>query len=169
MNDLDKDEYRGYFETYVNKSLHNSLIDGLSIGLKDTISFFSSIQSDKFDFRYAEGKWTIRELLLHLIDAERVFNYRALRFARNDSTSLPGFDENDYVPESNASERSMESLIEEYELVRKSTIALFESFTDEALKRRGKAGNGEVSVRAIGYIITGHEIHHRQIIEERYL
>lgn len=132
-------------------------------------SFFRSIPPEKENYRYAEGKWTPKDILLHLIDAERIFAYRALRIARNDKTALPGFEENDYVIEANAEERSMESLLEEYFDVRKATISLFLSFSADALKRLGEASGFSVSVRAIGYIILGHEKHHANVIIERYL
>ena len=119
--------------------------------------------------RYAEGKWTIKEVLVHIIDDERIYGYRALRFARNDSTELPGFDQDPYVVYSNANERTIESIVGEYEAVRMSTIALYEGLADEALMRRGVANNNEVTVRALGYHIAGHELHHLNIIKSRYL
>lgn len=124
---------------------------------------------EKQNYRYAEGKWTPKDILLHLVDAERIFAYRALRIARNDKTALPGFEENDYVIEAKAEERSMSSLLEEYSEVRKATISLFLNFGEEVLKRLGEASNCSVSVRAIGYIILGHEKHHVDVIFERYL
>ena len=128
-----------------------------------SISFF------KHEFRYAEGKWTIKDIILHLIDAERIFAYRALRIARNDNTALPGFEENDYVVAANANNREYESLLAEYETVRNATISLFETFSSEDLLRLGTASNNSVSVRAIGYIMLGHELHHKNVILERYL
>ena len=128
-----------------------------------SISFF------KHEFRYAEGKWTIKDIILHLIDAERIFAYRALRIARNDKTALPGFEENDYVVAANANNRGYESLLAEYETVRNVSISLFETFTSEELLRLGTASNNSVSVRAIGYIMLGHELHHKNVILERYL
>ena len=128
-----------------------------------SISFF------KHEFRYAEGKWTIKDIILHLIDAERIFAYRALRIARNDKTALPGFEENDYVVTANANNREYESLFTEYETVRNATISLFKTFTSEDFLRLGTASNNSISVRAIGYITLGHELHHKNVILERYL
>ena len=128
-----------------------------------SISFF------KHEFRYAEGKWTIKDIILHLIDAERIFAYRALRIARNDKTALPGFEENDYVISANANEREFESLLKEYIIVREATISLFENLSETDLLKPGTASNASVSVRGIGYCILGHELHHKNIIIERYL
>jgi uncharacterized damage-inducible protein DinB len=124
---------------------------------------------DKFDYQYAEGKWTIKEIIQHLIDSERVFSYRALRISRNDKTPLPGFDENDYVANSNGKERSLQSLLTEMAVVRQSTLSLFNSFSHEQLTKIGNASNREVSVRAIGFIIIGHQKHHQKVFSERYL
>ena len=129
----------------------------------------NSIPEGKFGFAYAEGKWTLAELLMHIIDAERVFQYRALRFARNDKTPLAGFDQDDYIPECNAGGRSKKDLLEEYAAVRESTIKLFQSFDDEMLKRVGNASGSDMSARAMGFIICGHQAHHLKIIKERYL
>ena len=124
---------------------------------------------DKFDYRYAEGKWTIKDILQHLVDAERVFAYRALCFARNDKTELPGFEEDDYVIEANANKRSIQDLLTELLIVRQSSLALFKSFNDEQLMRIGTASNNPMSVRALGFIIIGHQNHHQRVFEERYL
>ena len=124
---------------------------------------------DKFDYRYAEGKWTIKDIIQHLIDAERIFTYRALRFARNDKTNLSGFDENDYVDEANANDRTVMQLLTEMSAVRHATLLLFKSFTNEQLIRIGTSNNNLLSVRALGYIIIGHQNHHQRVFEERYL
>ena len=128
-----------------------------------------SIANDKLEYRYDKGKWTIKEVIQHLMDAERIFAYRALRIARQDQTPLPGFEQNDYVQPSQANERSLDDLINEFKAIRASTVALFNSFTDKMLLAKGTASNSPVSVRAIGFIIMGHEIHHCQVIKERYL
>ncbi|OKL39788.1 DNA damage-inducible protein DinB [Pontibacter flavimaris] len=119
--------------------------------------------------RYAEGKWSIKEMMVHLIDAERIFSYRALRFARQDKTELHSFDENLYAQTSKADARDINSIIAEYTSLRTSTIELFKSFDEEALQQVGVASGKEVSVRALGYTILGHEVHHQKIIRERYL
>jgi len=128
-----------------------------------------SIPEDKLYYRYDAGKWTIKEILVHIIDDERIYAYRALRFARKDSTELAGFDQENYAINSGANKRSIESILHEFETVRKATISLFESFTDEALTSSGIANGNKVSVRALGYHIAGHEKHHVNIIRERYL
>ena len=163
-------EYPVYFETYLQQvSNEYTLIEELEISLHRFIKFVQDIPMDKFDYRYAEGKWTIKDIIQHLIDAERIFTYRALRFARNDKTNLSGFDENDYVANSNGKERSLQSLLTEMAVVRQSTLSLFNSFSQEQLTKIGKASNREVSVRAIGFIIIGHQKHHQKIFSERYL
>ena len=118
---------------------------------------------------YAPGKWSLKELLLHMTDAERIFGYRALRFARGDDQAVLGFDENTYAAESGANSRSMNDLVAEYKAVRAASLALFGSFTAEQLARGGTANGNPVSVRALLYILTGHELHHLHIIQERYL
>jgi uncharacterized damage-inducible protein DinB len=128
-----------------------------------------SLQEEKLLFRYAEGKWSIKEILVHIIDDERIYSYRALRFARNDKTELPGFEQDDYSFYSKANERNIENILEEYESVRKSSITLFKNISDDAFLRTGVANGNKVSVRALIYHIAGHELHHLNIIKERYL
>jgi hypothetical protein len=128
-----------------------------------------SIPASRADFQYEEKKWTVRELLCHMIDAERIFAYRALRFARNDKTPLPPFEENDYAVQANASGRTMRKIADELAHLRTATVDLFEGFTEEMLRRKGVANNNEISVLALGFIIAGHEAHHRRILTERYL
>ena len=128
-----------------------------------------SIPESKGDYRYGPGKWSIRELMGHIIDAERIFAYRALRFARNDKTPLSGFDENVYVPESNVATRTLAELMNELRRIRETSIDLYKSFAPEMLDRIGSANNTEISVLALGYVIPGHETHHRTILKTRYL
>lgn len=118
---------------------------------------------------YLPGKWTVRTILQHLIDTERIMNYRALRFARKDTTLLPGFDEDFFAKNSAAEERSIEELLQEYALVRESTLALFASFTDTMLKQKGETFVGSITVLAVGFMIVGHGLHHRKVLNERYL
>jgi hypothetical protein len=170
MIQFSKEEFAPFYANYVALAESQiTIVSGLTTQLESTVSFFTLIPEDKLNFRYAEGKWTIKDILLHLIDAERIFAYRALRISRNDKTELPGFEENDYVVAANASNREMVSIVEEYVSVRKATLTLFESFSEEQLLRIGKASDCSVSVRAIGYIIQGHEKHHLNVISERYL
>ena len=133
------------------------------------IRFIQDIPINKHDFSYAEGKWTIKDIIQHLIDCERIFSYRALCFARNDKTFLPGFEENDYAIEAKGRNRSLISLLTELSAIRQSTILLFKDFTNQELLRLGTASNNPMSVRAVGFIIIGHQNHHQKIFEERYL
>ena len=168
-NQLLKNEYSAYFATYINIVGNVELLEELEISLHDFIRFCQNIPMDKFDYRYAEGKWTIKEIIQHIIDAERIFSYRALRISRNDKTPLSGFNENDYVDNTNGNSRSLQELLTEMAVVRQSTLSLFKSFSYEQLLRFGIASNNEISVRAIGFIIIGHQKHHQKIFEERYL
>lgn len=130
---------------------------------------FEGLSEEQAEKSYAPGKWNLKEMLLHQIDSERVFTYRAMRFARNDGQDLPGFEQDDYVAHSGANARSITSLLAEYEATRAATLALFSTFTEEQLDRRGTANGGPNTVRALLYIVPGHERHHLNIIRERYL
>ena len=148
--------------------------DGLIIKHLDeqraaTVRFFQSIPPQKLTYRYAPGKWTVKEILLHIIDDERIYAYRALRFARGDSTPLPGFDQDPYALSSQANDRSIETLLDEYQAVRRSTLSLFSNFPEESFTRGGTANGHYVSVRALLYHLAGHELHHINIIKEKYL
>jgi uncharacterized damage-inducible protein DinB len=168
--DLKSDEFAGHYATYINQvSGEYSLVEELEISVHRLIKFVQNIPMDKFDYRYAEGKWTIKDIIQHLIDAERIFAYRALCFARNDKTALPGFEENDYVDEAHATKRGIQDLLSELAVVRQGTLALFKSFSDEELVRKGIASNNPISVRALGFVIIGHQNHHQRVFEERYL
>lgn len=164
-----KTEYSAFYATYINALEDISLLEGLENGLNQMVSFISNISSEKLEYRYAEGKWTIKDILLHLIDAERIFAYRALRIGRGDKTPLAGFEENGYVINANANSRSVESLLNEFQLVRKSTLELFQNFSEEQLAYLGTSSDNIISVRAIGFIISGHQNHHLKVIVERYL
>ena len=144
------------------------LLKYLALNLETTKAFIRSLPEDKLLFRYAEGKWTIKEVLIHLIDMERIYMYRALRFARNDQTVLPGFDADNYVLLSGANEREITDLLEEFTNVRHATISFLNGLTEDALLLSGSMNGNEVSVRALAYHIAGHELHHVSIIKERY-
>ena len=163
------DEYQGYFQTYVDAVDGNDMIAAQEKGSFETMNFLENLPVEKGNFRYAEGKWSIKEIILHLSDSERVFCYRALRFARGDKTDLPGYDHDKYVTESSAENRSLAEIAREFAATRKATIELFKSFDNETLDRRGTANGFEISVRAIGFVIAGHEAHHLKVIKERYL
>ncbi|MFH6991414.1 DinB family protein [Flavobacterium sp. FlaQc-48] len=166
---LPETEYSGPFANYVQEAGEINLIEELEISLHDFIRFVQNIPLDKFDYRYAEGKWTIKDIVQHLIDSERIFAYRALRFSRNDKTALPGFEENDYADNTNANGRSIQELLTELSAVRHSTLLFFKSLTEEQIKRIGTASTHQLSVRALGFVIIGHQKHHQKVFQERYL
>ncbi|RIV68814.1 DinB family protein [Flagellimonas aequoris] len=169
VSDLSISEYNPFYQTYINALGNVDLMNELGQGKKDFLSLMEHLPDEKLHFAYAEDKWSLVEALVHMIDTERIFQYRALRFARNDKTDLPGFEQDNYVPNSNAGSRTKSDLVEEYTAVRDSTITLFRSFDQDMLKRVGKANGFPMSVRALGFIINGHQAHHIRIINERYL
>lgn len=169
VSELPSSEYNPFYQTYVMALGNVGLFEELKTGKSNFLSLFEKISEEKLDFAYEEGKWTLAEAIVHTIDTERIFQYRALCIARNDKTPFPGFDQDAYVPYSNASNRTKKDLIEEYKAVRDSTISLFNSFDEESIKRIGTASGSKMSVRALGFIISGHQAHHIRIIEERYL
>lgn len=168
-SDLKPNEYTEYYSQYIKHSGNANLLDVLKESAQALNSLFETISDEKMNYKYAEDKWTIKDMLLHIIDAERVFAYRALRFARADKTNLPGFEHDDYVVVANANGRSKASLLNEYNAQRESTIQLFSNFKDEMLMQIGVASGNPMSVRALGFVTAGHETHHCNIIKERYL
>ena len=166
---LPVNEYAFFYAPYINALGEVNLMEELEISLHDFIRFVQNIPMDKFDYRYAEGKWNIKEIIQHVIDTERIFAYRVLRISRNDQTPLPGFDENYYIDNTKAANRSIQDLLTEFSAVRHSNLFLFKSLSDEQLKRIGIASNAAVSVRAIGFIMIGHQKHHQKVFDERYL
>lgn len=166
---LKPEEFNNYYTPYINLVENKDIIVSLETSFEETTSFYRSIPEDKWLFSYAEGKWTINEVVQHVLDTERVFAYRALCFSRKDMIELPGFDQDEYLINSNANSRSKESIIEEYLSVRNATITLFKSCSKEMLLQVGVASKSPLSVRAAGYIIVGHEKHHCNVIKENYL
>ncbi len=167
---LTNNEYDPYYGRYINKlSKSIGLRESFESGKNQVITFFGNIPSSKMDYTYAEGKWTCKEILQHLVDTERIFQYRCFRIARNDKTELAGFDQNIYVEPSLAKHKTMERLLGEFEMVRNSTLSLLHSLTDDDLKRIGIANGGNMSARAAAFTITGHEIWHMEIIQDKYL
>ena len=156
--------YQGYVRLVMELDLFESLEQSAAI----TQQLLKEIPESRGEYSYAHGKWTIKELLCHMIDAERIFAYRALRFARNDKTPLPGFEENDYAPEANAHNRTVASIAREMAHLRQTTIDMYKSFTPEMLQRSGTANNSAMSVLNLGFVIPGHETHHRNVLAERY-
>jgi uncharacterized damage-inducible protein DinB len=158
-----------FYHHYVMQVHDLNMLEALDQSGKNLAAILSTVPEEMGEYRYEKGKWSIKELICHMMDAERIFAYRALRFARNDSTELSAFEENDYAPEANAHARTLKQLLAEAETLRKSTVDLFTSFTPEMLQRKGTANRNLVSVVNIGYIIAGHETHHLNILKERYL
>jgi hypothetical protein len=161
--------YPQYYGLYIPLVPENNIVDALTANAGYLQSFFSSIPSDQEDFAYQPGKWTIKEVALHLSDTERVMAYRALRFARKDPQQLLPFDEDHYVANAGAKNRSLGDILHELGTVREATLSLYKSFSDETLLLRGGTKLGETSVLAIGYMIAGHAIHHAGVVRERYL
>jgi hypothetical protein len=158
-----------YLAGYVSKARGEDLFTALANATTHAERLASIIPTDKHEHRYAPGKWSIKEVVQHVNDAERVFAYRALRFARKDGTPLPGFEENDYAPASEADRRTLKDLWEEHHTIRRGTVQLFSSFTAPMLARTGTAGGTMIDVQSLGWIIAGHAEHHWNIITERYL
>tara|TARA_R110001592_G_C12811209_1_gene718039 strand:- start:183 stop:695 length:513 start_codon:yes stop_codon:yes gene_type:complete len=169
MNDIKTHNFAEYFNHYVNLANDIDVISGLKNTYKTTKELVSGITDEQANTAYAEGKWTIKELLVHMIDTERIFCDRALRFARNDKQDLPGFDHDEFVLGSEANDRTLKSIMKEYKAIRKSTIALFKNFSPAMLEKSGTANKNELTVLSIGFIITGHETHHRNVLLEKYL
>ena len=161
--------YPVYFQTYINYVQEEDVMTAIENQQSVIDNFFDRISEEKSTYAYAEGKWTLKELLQHVIDTERIFIYRALAFARKETQSLPGFDEKTYAANSNANARSWKSLCEELKAVRNTSRLLFENFTDEMLSSSGLANNNPTTVNAIGFILVGHVYHHKNIVETRYL
>jgi len=156
------------FHRYVNLVQQDDIRSAFS-GQEEVMNFFRSIPSDKYDHRYAEGKWNLKEMLQHIIDAERVFCYRALVFARKDTVELPSFDEDVYALNSNASSRDWDDLLEEFNQLRSSSMRMFTSFNEDQLNASGIASKNRITVLGLGYVTVGHVLHHINVIRERYL
>ncbi len=169
MNRPEKNEYAAFYETYVSLVVETNIVSALEKNLDELQNLFAEISEEKGSYAYAEGKWSIRELLGHLIDGERVFSYRALRISRDDKTPLASFEENSYVANSNFGNAKLAHLIEEFSLLRRSNILFFKNLAREAWLRTGTASDAAVSVRALAYIMVGHVRHHANILRERYL
>lgn len=164
-----ENEYAPYYHTYVGKVPQGNIIDTLERQIEETMRLLAAIPPEKADYRYAPGKWSIKEVIGHLSDSERVFAYRALRFSRNDQTPLASFEQTDYVKHGYFQRRTLQDLSEEFRLVRLSSVALFKSFDERMERRTGIASGYEFTVRSLPFIVAGHELHHRGILQERYL
>lgn len=163
------DEHAPYYARYIDLVPDTDLLDYLQRQLELAAAFLRGIPDELHEHRYAEGKWSIKEVIGHLADAERIFAYRALRFARADQTPLAGFDENTYVPAGNFDARDFGALVDEWVHVRLATLALLRGLDGDAPLRRGKANDQEISVRALAWVVAGHVDHHASILRERYL
>ena len=166
---LSDNEYHPYYKTYLDLLGDTQLMVGLQEGLQRMKDFMSNLDSGLLEKSYGADKWTLAEVLVHLIDTERIFQYRALRFARNDKTALAGFDQDAFVPESGAAQKNTEELWLEFNAVRLASIALFGSFDDAKLQRIGTASGAPMSVRALGLMISAHQVHHERLLAEHYL
>ena len=162
-------EYNTYYKRYIDQAANGSILEGLQHGMEVTTSFFEAIPAEKHEYRYEESKWTPKEILLHIIDTERVFSYRALQFARSEGAVLKGFDQDEFAKNADANDRSMQDLLDEYAAVRMSSLYFAKSCSKETWLRMGEASGSPLSVRAAFYIILGHEIHHCAVLQERYL
>jgi hypothetical protein len=162
-------DYSDYYNGYVKLVEGDDILQILYQQNKKTQDFLNSFSEHKGNYRYADAKWTVKEVVGHLIDTEHIFAYRALCIARGEKKSLPGFEQNDYVKEGNFNRRELFDLNYEFRLLRESNLLLFNSFTPEMLKRKGFANESSISVLAILFIIAGHEKHHMNILQERYI
>jgi len=162
-------EYNPYYDKYISLILGPDIVGTLASQLPRTVALLSSLSEQDGELRYAPGKWSLKEALGHLIDTERIMAYRALRIARGDRTPVAGFEQDDYVRDGPHATVRLADLVEEFKSVRAATVALFRNLRDEDWKRQGVANNDDITVRALAYIIAGHELHHRHIFEERYL
>jgi hypothetical protein len=160
-------EYAPYYVKYVSLVPDGDILATLERQAPETAALLAPHQADG-DFRYAPGKWSVKEALGHVIDSERVFSYRGLRIARNDRTPLAGFEQDDYVKYGPFGQCSLAALLEEFTSVRQATLSLFRGLDETAWARRGVANDNEVTVRGLAYVIAGHELHHRRIFQERY-
>lgn len=161
--------YSSHYEVYISQIPESDLVEAFNAQDKSIAGFFSNISESRTEMGYAPGKWSIKDVLQHLIDCERIFGYRALCIARGEQKSLPGFDDEPYAQMAVANRRGWNSLCEEFILIRKTTKMMFESFSSTDMERTGLANNHPVSPLALGYIILGHAAHHINIVKERYL
>jgi uncharacterized damage-inducible protein DinB len=162
------DEFLEYYGKYIDLVPGEDALPALTEQIADTLRLLRPVGDAKALHRYAPGKWSVKEVVGHLADSERIFAYRALRMGRGDTTPLAGFDETTYVPAGRFDSRPLADMLHEFEQVRAASLALFRGFDDEALRRRGTANNAAVSVRALAWITAGHELHHRRLLVDRY-
>ena len=164
-----KQDYIAYFEHYINLVSESDINSALKNNHQTTLRFLKSIPSSQFNYQYTPNKWTIKEVLSHIIDTERVFSYRALCFSRGETQILPGFDENEYANHADLSNVAFEDLVMEFDIVRQATIMQFSHLPSDKLLLKGKSAAGENNVLSLGYMIVGHTQHHINVVKERYL
>ncbi|MGM0805957.1 MAG: DinB family protein [Bacillota bacterium] len=169
MEKISGEEYAEYYQTYVSLVPEGDIIQVLTDQMKETVGIVSKLDDEQLSYRYATGKWSVKEVVGHITDTERIMSYRLLSIARGETSSLPGYDENAYVEEAGFDDIPVRDLIEHFVSVRLATIQLIKSLSKMALERKGTANGHPVSTRALMMIIAGHEMHHRNIIVERYL
>jgi uncharacterized damage-inducible protein DinB len=161
-------EYNPYYGRYISLVKTENIITTLRTQIEDTLAILKRVDGAKADYRYAPGKWSLKQVLGHMSDSERIFAYRALRISRNDKTPMAGFEQDDYVRYGPFENIGWAELVEEFAAVRRATLPVFAMLPEEAWSRRGTASGYEVSVRALAFIIAGHELHHRNILREKY-
>lgn len=161
-------EFAPYFGKYIDQAKGDIIVESITSSQKELEDYLQQLPLEKWDHKYGPDKWTIKEVMLHIIDTERIFMYRALRVGRHDVTPLKGFEQDDFVPHYNVTNRTPESILAEYQTVRAASLSLFKHFREEDLKAVGNASEKPVSCRALGFMIAGHEQHHLRILKERY-
>ena len=168
MKRPNKDEYALYYHTYIEKVPDGDVVKSMKNQIAEVKRLFKNVTKKQSEFRYSSGKWSVKEVLGHILEAERIFAYRALRFARNDNKDLHGFNENDYIHQANYNELKLADLVDEFCALRTANILMFKNFTDGMSLRVGTANGNKFSVRALAYTMTGHVNHHLKILKERY-
>ncbi|WP_310557497.1 DinB family protein [Flavobacterium sp.] len=169
MKNLSPSDYAEFYSGYISLVPEVHCVNALKNSMNDFVNFMEMVPFEKYNYKYQVNKWTMKDVVRHIVDAERIFAYRALRIARFDKTPMSGFEENDYAANVDTTLVDINNLIEEFILVRKSTIKLFESFSEKMLSSKGMASGKEITVLALGFIISGHVIHHQNVLQERYL
>jgi hypothetical protein len=165
----DASEYASYYNTYISLVGGHDVLATLERLGTEAAAFYAALSEEQGDLRYAPGKWSIREVLGHVIDTERIMTYRALRFSRNDAANLPGFEQEVYVEYGPYGRCKLADLVAEFSCVRQASLYLFSKLGEAAWMRRGTADNKQITVRSLAYIVAGHDLHHRKIVQERYL
>lgn len=164
----EENEYAGYFGRYIKQVPEENAFEVLKNAMQSSVVYMKKLTPDDWNHRYADDKWSVKEVWIHILDTERIFAYRLLRIGRGDKTPLAGFEQDDYIIPSKANERTIESIISEYEAVRNNTLALVENLPESAWDEMGTASNNPISARAFAFIIAGHERHHLMGLKENY-